>query len=348
MLKTEKQKKLLILHTGGTIGMGIFHSGNRDLDARGESRAEPLSPDHRFIRTLKKNVPELWRMARIHVLPLSNKDSSQLMPSDWKKIADAINAATDDYDAFIVTHGTDTMVYTGTALSYLLPYPCKPVVLTGSQRPLQEIRTDARRNLVNSVSIAASQRICEVSIFFDTALLRANRSKKVHIEEYHAFESPNFHRLAEERLRTSFHPAAREPMNRPTLEPRFETSIQVTKVFPGADVELAPGARAVVIEAFGCGNLPMAASSVHALLKKARAKKVPVILTSQVPAGSLSPDIYDMGRRALDLGAISSRDMTFEATLVKCMLLAGNDFPYEQWPAAIQANWSGEITPVTV
>src|SRR5207237_995291 len=138
-----------------------------------------------------------------------------------------------DYDAFVVTHGTDTMAYTGTALSYLLPFPCKPVVLTGSQRPLREIRNDARRNLINSVAIAASQRLCEVTIFFDTVLLRANRSRKVHIEEFHAFDSPNFPRLAEERLKTLFHLPPRERLSRPSLEPRFDTRVQVVRAVPG-------------------------------------------------------------------------------------------------------------------
>ena len=304
----------------------------------------PMTPDRDFVRTMTKSVPELWALAKVEICTLSNKDSSQITPKDWQKLGKEITDCNDDYDAFVVIHGTDTMAYTGTALSYLLPYPCKPVIFTGSQRPLREIRTDARRNLTNSVALAAGQRICEVSIFFDTLLLRANRAKKVHIEEYHTFDSPNFMPLAEERLKTVYLKPAREALNRPTLEPLFDTRIQVVKVFPGADVALQPKARAVVIESFGCGNLPMIDSSVLALLKTCLKKKVPVILTSQVQSGSLSPDIYDMGRRALELGAISSRDMTFEASLVKCMLLAGNDATYNDWPVAIGANWAGEIT----
>ncbi|MBI3544019.1 MAG: asparaginase [Deltaproteobacteria bacterium] len=209
MPKTEKQKKVLILHTGGTIGMGIPTPPHDS----------PLAPDHRFVKTLKKKVPELWRLGDIEIRALANKDSSEILPEDWLHLAGVIGNAVDDYDAFVITHGTDTMVYTGTALSYLMPYPCKPVVLTGSQRPLQEIRTDARRNLINSVAIAASQRICEVSIFFDTVLLRANRAKKVHIEEYHAFDSPNFPRLAEERLKTLFPPLSREKLVRRLRQP---------------------------------------------------------------------------------------------------------------------------------
>lgn len=306
---------------------------------------KPLSPDHGFVRTLKKAVPELWRVADVDIRTLSNKDSSQITPRDWQELAATIGAHSDDYDAFVITHGTDTMAYTGTALSFLLPYPCRPVVLTGSQRPLQEIRTDARRNLINSVALSEAQRICEVTIFFDTRLLRANRAKKIHIEEYHTFDSPNFPWLAEERLKTHYRPIDRERLSRPDLEPKFDARIQIVKVFPGADVSLQPKARAVVVEAFGCGNLPMIDSSVLALLKTCARKKIPVVLTSQVQAGSLTPEIYDMGRRALELRAISSLDMTFEATLVKCMLLAGNKVSYEDWPAGIMSNWAGELTP---
>lgn len=330
------QKKVLILHTGGTIGMEIGNPPKPD---------RPLAPDHGFVRALRRTVPELWRLAQVEVeiRTFSNKDSSELIPNDWQKIAGAIAEFTDDYDAFVITHGTDTMVYTGTALSFLLPYPCKPVVLTGSQRPLKEIRTDARRNLINSVALAATQRICEVSLFFDTVLLRANRARKIHIEEFHAFASPNFPILAEDRLRTRFFKPHRKPLNRPRLNPIFDSRIQVVKAFPGAHVGLVPGTRAVLVEAFGCGNLPMTDSSVLAFLKACARKKVPVVVTSQVPAGAVTPEIYDMGRRALELGAISTRDMTFEAALIKCMLLAGNEVAYENWAAGIQSNWAGEI-----
>lgn len=336
MPKKRVQNKILLLHTGGTIGMGILPS------------APSLMPSHDFVRTLRKTVPELWRLADVEIRTLSNKDSSQIVPRDWHRLASTIAAHSEEYDGFVVSHGTDTMTYTGTALSYLLPFPCKPVILTGSQRPLQEIRSDARRNLINSVAMAATagaaQRIYEVLIFFDTLLLRANRSKKVHIEEYHTFDSPNFRPLAEERLKTRFREVQREQIRRPSLLPRFDSRIQVVKVFPGAAPELMPRARAVVIEAFGCGNLPMVESSVLAFLKKCVRKKVPVVLTSQVQSGALSPEIYGMGRRALDLGAINSQDMTFEATMVKCMMLAGNNVRYDQWPEAIASNWAGEIS----
>lgn len=344
MLKTEKPKqvltkrtrpkKVLLIHSGGTIGMG--------LPTPPVDRA--LAPDHSFVRCLRKNVPELWRLASLDIRTFSTKDSSQMTPEDWCSLHALISTHVDDYDAFVLTHGTDTMAYTGTALSYLLPFPCKPVVLTGSQRPLTEIRTDARRNLINSVAIAASQRICETSIFFDTVLLRANRAKKMHIEEFRAFDSPNFPLLAEERLKTLFNVPAREPLSRPRLEPRFDPRIQVVHAFPGAEATLAPKARGLVIEAFGCGNLPMT-GSVLALLKSCRKKKVPVVLTSQVQSGALSPEIYELGRAALDLGAISAGDMTFEAALIKCMQLAGNDCPYDAWRGAISTNWAGELTP---
>ena len=335
MAKNQKQnakKKILLLHTGGTIGMGL--------------PSPALTPDESFAKSLHKAVPELSLLANVKVKGLCNKDSSQLTPQDWCLIAQTILKYEDDYDGFVVTHGTDTMSYSATAVSYLLPFPIKPVVFTGSQRPLGEIRSDARRNLICSVGFAAAQRVLETTIFFDTVLLRGNRSVKVHIEEFHTFDSPNFHWLAEERLRTKIWPTSREALNRPGLEPKFDGNIQVIHAFPGAQVELSPKAKCVVVRAFGCGNLPLDDSSILKLLKKARTKNIPVVLTSQVNAGSIAAEIYEMGRRALQLGAIPSGDMTFEATLIKCMMLAGNHVPYEAWPQALLANWAGEITVV--
>lgn len=331
----KPQKRVLILHTGGTIAMGIPEPPHTDM---------PLTPDHHFVKSLKKSVPELWRLANIDIRTLMNKDSSQLSPRDWIRLAETIATYYDDYDAFVVTHGTDTMAYTGSALSFLLPHPCKPVVLTGSQKPLGEIRTDARRNLINSVAMAASQWICEVCIFFDTVLLRANRARKAHIEEFHAFDSPNFPWLAQERLKTQYSRPPRERLRKPLIGPSFDSNIAVVRAFPGSPVPKVPQSRAVVIEAFGCGNLPV---DMTDFVRECTRQKIPVVLTSQVSAGTLSPEIYDAGRRALSYGAISSRDMTFEATLVKAMMLAGNDVRASDWSAGIQSNWAGEITPIS-
>lgn len=331
---TEKtkfsKKRVLILHTGGTIGMGLPHPS--------------LSPDKTFSKSLLKQVPELAQIARVKIVGLFNKDSSQLTPQDWCTIAETILQYEEHFDGFVVTHGTDTMAYSATAVSFLLPCPFKPVVFTGSQRPLGEIRTDARRNLICSVHFAAEQKILETSIFFDTLLLRGNRAVKIHIEEFRAFDSPNFPWLAEEKLRTKLFPQLREKLARPNLLPRFDGNIQVVRAFPGAQVELSPKAKCVLIEAFGCGNLPLDESSLLKVLQKAHKQKIPVVLSSQVQAGSVSAEIYEMGKRALALGAIASGDMTFEATLIKCMMLAGNNVLYEYWPAAIAANWAGEIS----
>jgi L-asparaginase len=335
--KRETQKKILILHTGGTIGMGI--------DTPSPSK-KTLAPDHRFVKTLRSRVPELWEIGKLDIRSVANKDSSQITPKDWNKLTQWIEDFYDAYDGFVITHGTDTMAYTGTALSYLLPFPCKPIVLTGSQRPLLAIQNDARRNLVHSVLHAHAQKNCEVSLFFDQVLLRANRTKKMHIEEFHAFDSPNLEPLAIEKLITHHAPLRRERLNRPSLLREFDTRIQVIKAFPGAHYDLYKGAKAVILEAFGCGNLPFEESTMLSFLKKCKTKKIPVILCSQVVSGSLQPELYEMGRKALELGAISSLDMTFEATLVKSMLLAGNAIAYNDWKPGIQTNWAGEITIV--
>lgn len=333
--RQKQKKRILLVHTGGTIGMGL---------PRSPQAGGALAPDDQFLRHLHRRIPELKDLADVGLKALCNKDSSQITPADWVALATLLAAHDEAYDGFVVTHGTDTMAFTATALSYLRPFPCKPVVFTGSQRPLGEIRTDARRNLICSVAFAASQKALEVSVFFDTLLLRANRAVKVHIEEFHAFDSPNYPWLGEERLHTRVKLPSREAQSRPALNPLFDGRVQVVHAFPGAQVALDEGARAVVILAFGCGNLPLDDSSVLKLLKRARKKQVPVVLTSQVTAGATQPEIYEMGRKALDLGAISAGDMTFAATLVKAMMLAGNRVPYERWPRLMGCNWAGEIS----
>ncbi len=331
----KQNKRILLLHTGGTIGMGLPKPPVE----------RPLSPDDRFVRKLFAAVPELKQLANVTIKGLYNKDSSQITPADWIGVAAAIGEHYEDYDGFVVTHGTDTMAFTATAVSYLLPYPCKPVVFTGSQRPLGEIRTDARRNLICSVAFAASHKVLETSIFFDTVLLRANRAVKVHIEEFHAFDSPNFPRLAEERLHTRYNPVPRAACSRPALPARFDGHVQVVHPFPGQQVSLDPKALAVFMLAFGCGNLPLDESSILKLLQTCKKRKIPVLLGTQVAAGATSPEIYEMGRRALDLGAIATGDMTFPAALIKAMVLAANKVPYPLWKGFITANWAGELSP---
>jgi L-asparaginase len=336
----KQNKRILLLHTGGTIGMGLPKPPVE----------KPLTPDDRFVKKLFGAVPELKRLAAVTVKGLCNKDSSQITPADWIRVAEAIGKYYDDYDGFVVTHGTDTMAFTATAVSYLLPHPCKPVVFTGSQRPLGEIRTDARRNLICSVAYAAGgaaprQQVLETCIFFDTVLLRANRAVKVHIEEFHAFDSPNFPKLAEERLHSRYNLVPKAPCRRPALPARFDGHVQVVHPFPGQQVTLDPKAHAVYVLAFGCGNLPLDESSMVKLLQTCKRKKIPVLLGTQVMAGATMPEIYEMGRRALDLGAIPTGDMTFPAALIKAMVLAANQVPYNRWMGLVTANWAGELTP---
>lgn len=320
-----------------------------------------LAPDREFAAELLKKMPELQSLGQVDVKALCHKDSSEITPEDWIMMKEAIlDGVGKGYDGFVVTHGTDTMAYSSTALSFLLPYPSPPIVFTGSQRPLFEVRSDARRNLLCSAAYAAEKNLRDVSIFFDTLLLQGNRSTKVHIEEFHAFDSPNARPLAEERLGAVFKPKlgssskragrSKNALERFGLKARFNGHIEVVRIFPGAQMRLSGKPSALLLESFGCGNLPLKGqrstkNSCEELLLECQRRKIPVILTSQVHSGALHPEIYEMGRMALKLGAISSRDMTFEATVIKCMILAGNQAPLPIWKKLIPQSWAGEISP---
>lgn len=331
-------KKILLIHTGGTIGMEVnsFH----EL----KSFAKPLSLQHAFVRFLRKQVPELWSLANLDVIQLMNKDSAMMHPKDWIALYQLIISVYERYDGFVITHGTDTMAHTGTALSFLLPQNDKPIIFTGSQRPLQALLSDARQNLTISVGLAVRDWIYEVSIFFDTLLLQANRTQKVHIEDFRAFDSPNYPYLAQVGFKTAFNKIDRAERNPPSLKAHFDTRVQVVYSHPGIEVELQQTAKAVIILTYGLGTLPLySKGSLLRLLRTCLKRKIPAILCAQIPRGSLVPQTYGSGKVALELGAISAKDMNFTSTLIKCFLLLGNDISYQEWGNYIHRNWAGEV-----
>lgn len=328
------------MHTGGTLGM---HNLLPITVKR--SRAD-------LARDLYTNVPELRALADIDVAVLMNKDSSSMRVSDWKEIGDAIRRGYNKYDGFVVVHGTDTMVFTAAALSFMFKGLSKPVVLTGSQRPLVEIRSDARRNLINSVDLAASGAICEVVIFFDSAVLRGNRAIKASIEEFAAFDSPNWPWLAkvgmEITIQRRFLLARRGCSMK--YSHGFDPGVLFLKYFPSMD--LAPFIdalashlfRGVVIEAYGAGNLPSDDGSYLEFLRVAQDKKIPVVIVSQAKQGSVRLDLYETGAVSLKRGAIGGCDITSEAAIVKMMKLLHDRVPYRGFKKAFLTPISGEIS----
>jgi L-asparaginase len=309
-------KRILILHTGGTITMQL-HGSQRD------SSRTAISFNLDFF---DEQVPGLQEIAGLESRTLFLEDSSNMLPELWVRLAEAIEADYGNFDGFVVLHGTDTMAYTASALSFAFENLSKPVVFTGSQVPLSNRRTDARRNLINSVELATLN-LPEVCICFNDRVYRGNRATKISIGDFDAFASPNHPVLAEFGLnldiRSQYRPDPGAFRNRARFDPR----VQLVKLFPGMDFSRAiPGdasdVRAMVIEAYGSGNLP--AGSSHTLIP-ALGKYIGsggiVIITSQAVYDEVDLDKYEGGRQAKKLGAISAGDMTTEACITKIMYL---------------------------
>jgi L-asparaginase len=302
--------RILLLHTGGTLGM----AGGRP------SALRPAA----FFKTLKSRCPELFRLADIELELFSNLDSSEMQPELWSRLATHLHRRLPDFDGAVVTHGTDTLAYTASALSFMLPGLNKPVVLTGAQRPLGEIRSDARLNLIDAV-LSALQGPPEVSICFDSHLYRGNRTRKVKVSEYDAFESPNFPLLGILGVDATFAPGLRQkgPFR---LREKLESRVFLLKVFPGLDpalpLALLPHVRGLVLEAYGAGNFPIDESlgrSLLPLFQQARERDVPVVVVSQAYRNGVDLTLYESGAAARKEAAISGGDMTPSAALVKLM-----------------------------
>ncbi len=302
------RKTVLLLHTGGTLGMvgGRPHS----------LRPAP------FAEALRARVPELTELANIELELFSNVDSSEVQPEDWVRLAQRLYQRLPEVDGAVVTHGTDTLAFTASALSFLLPGLRRPVVLTGSQRPLQEVRSDARLNLIDAVT-SALRGPPEVTVCFDSHLYRGNRTLKVKVSEYDAFASPNFPPLGTLGVHTHFLPGLR-PRGRPKLLQRLEPRVFLLKAFPGLDPSLPllllPHVRGLVVEAYGAGNVPVEAGrSLLPFFRAARARAIPVLVISQAPRNAVELGLYQGGTAIREEGALDGGDLTAPAAVTKLM-----------------------------
>jgi len=305
-----KRKTVLLLHTGGTLGMV-------------GGRPQALRPGP-FAEALRARVPELNELANVELELLSNLDSSEVQPEAWVALARRLHERLAGVDGAVVTHGTDTLAYTASALSFLLPGLNRPVVLTGSQRPLQEVRSDARLNLVDAVT-SALKGPKEVTVCFDSHLFRGNRTVKVKVAEYDAFASPNCPALGTLGVHTRFLTGLK-PKGRPRLLAHLEPRVFLLKVFPGLDpalpLALLPRIRGLVVEAYGAGNVPVDAASGRSLLplfRAARARKVPVLVVSQALRNAVELGLYEGGAAISREGAIDGGDLTAPAAVTKLM-----------------------------
>ena len=327
-------RSILLLHTGGTLGM----------TPSGEPAS--LAPG-RFLDHLQEQVPELGQLARLAVEVPFNQDSSCVEPADILTLAERVRRAERDYDGFVIIHGTDTMAFTAACLGFLLSDLGKPVVLTGSQRPLAFVRSDARGNLVNAVDLAC-RGIPEIGICFGTHWLRGVAADKLSVHQFEAFQSPNLAPLAEIGAEILLHPEVGQFLRQVPagIGEALDLAIHTLTPHPGMTWSPVPeGARAVLIQAFGAGNLPMGRADLRALLADCQRRELPVVVTSQCPSGGVDLSAYEMGQALLNAGAISGALHTRWAALAKLGLVLGSGGGMAEVREAFATAWAGEPLP---
>jgi L-asparaginase len=311
--------KLLFLLTGGTLLM------TPDGDASG-SEAAPLRVHEVAdgVYDLSRYVPSLSAVADIETRPLFAMDSANMQPEDWLTLAREVHRELPRYDGIVVIHGTDTMAYTASALALLLgPLP-KPVVLTGSQKPLVDLRSDARQNLIDA-ALVATLPVPEVSVVFHSRGLRGARSTKKDAWGFDAFDSPQLAPLVELGLEVEIASHVRPASELLPFDDRLERRVLAVRVFPGLDPALVraavrAGVKGLVLEGYGTGNVPQ---TLLPALEEARSRDVPVVVVSQCLRGFVDLSRYEGGAMAADAGAISAKDMTAEAAVAKLMVGIG-------------------------
>ncbi|MFM2480096.1 asparaginase [Celerinatantimonas sp. YJH-8] len=333
------QKSIYIAYTGGTIGMQRSDRG--------------YIPVAGFMGQLLAQSPEFHRveMPRFTVSEYSPLiDSSDMTPADWQAIAEDIQANYHKYDGFVVLHGTDTMAYTASALSFMLENLTKPVIVTGSQIPLCELRSDGHINLQNALYLAANYPIHEVCLFFNNTLYRGNRSTKAHADGFDAFMSPNFQPLLRagiqiELLQGKVQPIQETELNVSAITPQ---PIGVVTLYPGISAEvianiLQQPVKALILLSYGVGNAPQNPQLLN-LLKDACQRDIIIVNLTQCLSGTVNMGGYATGNALARAGVISGGDMTIEATLTKLHYLLSQSLPSQEIRQKMQQNIRGELT----
>lgn len=339
MSSVSRRRAVFVAYTGGTIGMKRADDGYR--------------PAPGYLAEQVARLPELEdpKMPRLEIRELEPLvDSSNMTPVHWVRMGEAIAARYDEFDGFVVLHGTDTMAYSASALSYMFEGLQKPVVFTGSQIPLVEIRSDARHNLITSLLIAAHQPVPEVCLLVGDRLLRGNRSTKVSAERFLAFDSPNHPPLGTAGVHVEIR---RDALRRtPRRDFRFHTvegaEIADLRIFPGITPRflrqaLAEPVRGAVLHTYGVGNAPDDAELIEAI-REATARGVVIVNCTQCLQGSVQMEQYATGRALLGAGVTSGFDMTPEAALTKLVAMLSRHREPEEVRYWMQQDLRGELT----
>lgn len=334
----KNKKSILIINTGGTLGMQRSEDG---YIPKPNYLGKQLKTQTEFQH---QDMPNLTVMEYQPLL-----DSSDMQPPHWNKIAEDIASHYDNHDGFVILHGTDTMAYTASALSFMLEKLTKPVILTGSQVPLCEIHTDARENLINAILMASRDEIAEVCVYFNNQLLRGNRCQKFSAKDFDAFASPNFPLLGKVGTRFEMKPKLllEKTPSQLSIQTITPHRIDLIRLMPGftaqsLQIVLAQQPRALILETYGIGNAPLD-KHFHQALDYARDHNILIINHSQCFKAMVDMESYANGQALMKKGVLSAKDMTTEAIYCKLLYLFSKYTNLDDIKTAFEENLVGEV-----